>query len=73
MSAWPLDMVPDKAKVLCASPDKWPLMVSVPVGKGELVVIGDSEFLHNRNVEGTKNHDPANTTFLKNLLDSSTR
>jgi hypothetical protein len=73
MSAWPLDMVPDKAKVLCATPDKLPLMVSVPVGKGELVVICDSEFLHNKNVEGNKNHDPANTTFLKNLLDSSTR
>ena len=38
--------------------------------QGELVVIGDSEFLHNKNLEGTKNHDPANTTFLKNLLDS---
>ena len=72
MSAWPIEKVPDNAKVLCAY-DEWALIVSVPVGKGELVLIGDSEFLHNRNVEGHKNHDPANTAFLKNLLDSTTR
>jgi hypothetical protein len=73
MSAWPLTKLPSNAKVLCAYPEIGPLMASVPVGQGELVLIGDSEFLHNRNVEGHKNHDPANTTFLKNLLDSTTR
>ncbi|MES2922137.1 MAG: hypothetical protein V4819_11355 [Verrucomicrobiota bacterium] len=72
MSAWALEQVPEKATVLCASAD-WPLMVTVPVGKGALVLIGDSEFLQNRNVEGHKNHDPANTAFLKNLLDSTNR
>jgi hypothetical protein len=72
MSAWPLEKVPDNAKVLCAY-DDWALIVSVPVGKGELVLIGDSEFLQNRNVEGHKNHDPANTAFIKNLLDSINR
>jgi hypothetical protein len=69
MSAWGIEKIPPKAGILCGSPD-WPLMVSVPVGKGGLVLISDSEFLQNRNVEGHKNHDPANTTFLKNLLDS---
>ena len=72
MSAWPIELDRAKAadaKVLCAY-DDWPLMVSVPVGEGRLILIGDSEFLHNRNLEGSKNHDPANTTFVKNLLDS---
>jgi hypothetical protein len=69
MSAWGIEKIPANAAVLCGSPD-WPLMVSVPVGKGGLVLISDSEFLQNRNLEGHKNHDPANTTFLKNLLDS---
>lgn len=73
MSAWPLDKYPANATILCATPDNTPLMVSVPVGKGALVLIGDSEFLQNRNVEGHKNHDPANTAFLKNLLDSTNR
>lgn len=73
MSAWPLDKYPANATILCATPDNSPLMVSVPVGRGALVLIGDSEFLQNRNVEGHKNHDPANTAFLKNLLDSTNR
>lgn len=72
MSAWALEKVPPNARIICTSPD-WPLIVAVPVGKGELVLIADSEFLHNRNVEGHKNHDPANTAFLKNLLDSVAR
>lgn len=73
MSAWTLDEVPAQAQVLCKTPDNAPLMVAVPVGKGELVLISDSEFLHNRNVEGHKNHDPANTAFIKNLLDHTAR
>ena len=73
MSAWEIEKdLPKEAKILCAWDDK-PLMVEMPVGKGELILIGDSEFLHNRNVEGHKNHDPANTAFLKNLFDSTTR
>jgi hypothetical protein len=72
MSAWGVEKLPPKAEILCGSAD-WPLIVSVPVGKGGLVLISDSEFLQNRNVEGHKNHDPANTTFLKNLLDSFDR
>lgn len=72
MSAWGIEKIPANAQILCGSAE-WPLMVSVPVGKGGLVLISDSEFLQNRNVEGHKNHDPANTTFLKNLLDSLSR
>jgi len=77
MCAWGLEKVPTNAKILCTyectyegTYRKWPLMAAVPWGKGQLVLIGDSEFLHNRNVEGSKNHDPANTAFLKNLFDS---
>jgi hypothetical protein len=73
MSAWGIETkLPKDAKIVCTSAN-WPLMVSFPVGKGELVLIADSEFLHNRNLEGHKNHDPANTAFLKNLFDSTTR
>jgi hypothetical protein len=68
MSAWGIGKVPRDAERLCGS-SEWPLMVSIPVGKGGLTLISDSEFLHNRNLEGHKNHDPANTTFVRNLLD----
>ncbi|MCU0781395.1 MAG: hypothetical protein MUF04_09895, partial [Akkermansiaceae bacterium] len=69
MSAWTLDKVPGTAEVLCQTPDQAPLIVSVPVGKGRLILISDSEFFHNRNLEGHKNHDPQNTAFFKILLD----
>jgi hypothetical protein len=68
MSGWPITVTNDKAEVIC-SHEQGALIVSVPVGDGRLVLIGDSEFLHNRNLEGYDNHDPANTTFLKNLFD----
>jgi hypothetical protein len=69
MSAWPVEVRNPAAKVLCAYDNEHALMVEVPVGQGKLVVIGDSEFLQNRNLEGHENHDPANTAFVKNLLD----
>jgi hypothetical protein len=69
MSAWPIEVTNDKAEILCNHDQAGPLIVSVPVGDGHLVLIGDSEFLHNRNLEGHDNHDPANTAFLKNLFD----
>ncbi len=72
MSAWGISKIPPNAKVLCGSPD-WPLIVALPHGSGQLVLIADSEFLQNRNLEGHKNHDPANTAFMKNLLDSTIR
>lgn len=68
MSAWGISKVPRNAETICGSTD-WPLMVTIPVGKGGLTLVSDSEFFHNRNLEGHKNHDPANTTFVRNLLD----
>lgn len=68
MSAWPIEVSDGEVEVLC-SHDEGPLIVASRVGNGRLVLIGDSEFLHNRNLEGHENHDPANTAFLKNLFD----
>ena len=72
MSAWPIEVSNDKAEIVC-SHEAGSLIVSVPVGDGQLVLIGDSEFLHNRNMEGHDNHDPANTAFLKNLFDHTSK
>ncbi len=68
LCSWMIAQAPPAAEVLCSAGD-WPLIVQLPVGDGELVLIPDSEFLHNRNLEGHENHDPANTDFLKNLFD----
>lgn len=68
MSAWPIEVDNPDASVICLY-DDWPLMVSVPVGQGRLVLIGDSEFLHNRNIEGMENYDAANVQFIRSLLE----
>ena len=69
VSAWPISVDTPDADVLCAY-NEWPLIVSVPVGTGRLVLIADSEFLQNRNLEGHEQHDPANVRFIRLLLDS---
>jgi hypothetical protein len=68
VSAWPIEVNHPDASVITFY-DQWPLIVLIPVGKGRLVLIGDSEFLHNRNVEGFENYDPATIQFIKALLD----
>jgi hypothetical protein len=68
VSAWPIEVDNGEASVICLY-DDWPLIVSVPVGQGRLVLIADSEFLHNRNLEGLENHDPANIQFMRSLFD----
>ena len=68
VSAWPVEVDNPDASVICLY-DQWPLMVLAPVGQGRLILISDSEFLHNRNIEGFENYDPANIQFLKALLD----
>jgi hypothetical protein len=69
VSAWPIVTENPDAAVLCVYED-WPLIVAVPVGRGRLVLIADSEFLQNRNVEDLEHHDPATIRFIKALLDT---
>jgi hypothetical protein len=68
VSAWPIEMTNPEASVICLY-DEWPLIVMAPVGRGRLVLISDSEFLHNRNLEGHENYDSANIQFMRSLLD----
>lgn len=67
-SGWPLVLKHPRAEVLCQQ-GTHALIASMPSGAGRLVVIGDSEFLHNRNLEGSENHDPANVQFFRSLMD----
>lgn len=67
-SAWPIETLNSKLSVICMY-DNWPLVGVLPVGQGRLVVIGDSEMLQNRNVEGFENYDPASIQFIRSLLD----
>ncbi len=68
-SAWPIEIHPDSDAVVLSVYDDWPLIVSVPVGDGRLVLIADSEFLQNRNLESSDRHDPANVRFVRELFE----
>lgn len=67
-SAWPLRLHRADAVVLAMS-DNWPLIVEVPVGQGRLVLIPDSEFFHNINLENLERHSLPNIEFIRTLLD----
>jgi len=67
-SAWPLKLNRADAVVLAKS-DDWPLIVEVPVGQGRVVLIPDSEFFHNINLENLERHSQANVDFIRTLLD----
>lgn len=66
-SAWALAVHTKEASIITAD-DSWPLIVAVRHGKGQFVLVGDSEFLLNKNLEGDGNHDPNNIEFLKRLF-----
>ena len=67
-SAWPIQVGHPQATVLSLYGD-WPLMVDVPVGSGRLVLIADSEFLLNKNMESHEQYSVQNIQFVRNLLD----
>lgn len=68
-SAWPIELAPRSEAAVLSVYDDWPLIVSVPVGQGRLILIADSEFLQNRNLESSDRHDPANVRFVRELFE----
>jgi len=65
--AWPVNDRTREAEVICAH-DELPTIVVKRYGEGRLVVIGDSSFLLNKNLEGEKDYNEVNINFLKALL-----
>jgi hypothetical protein len=67
--AWPVvSSAPDAAVV--ASYRELPVIMRRPVGQGQVVVIGDSSFFWNQNLEMEENYLPENVQFLQWLLAS---
>ena len=50
-SAWPVECSAEGAQVLVENENGQPVAVSVPVGEGMIVLIGDSDFAINHNLE----------------------
>jgi len=66
--AWPVQCDLPEAVTLC---EKWdyPLAVMKGEGKGAVVVIGDSNFFINRNLEDLDGAYPGNVRFIRSLLE----
>ncbi len=67
MSAWPVVSHAPQAEVLSRSGD-YPLMISVPWEKGRVVLVGDSGFFLNRNLEMPFDFNPENIAFLEKVI-----
>lgn len=67
--AWPVVYggKDEDVEVIC-EPLGYPAVVSKKIGKGSIVVIGDSYFLLNQNLEGSKKYSTPNIFLLRNLL-----
>ncbi len=68
--AWPLDVSASEAIEICHYPGLAnPVMVFIPRGSGGALVIGDSQFLLNSNLEGLDDWYLGNIMFLRELFD----
>jgi hypothetical protein len=68
--AWPLQISGSHAIPICYYPGfADPVMVFIPRGKGGAVVIGDSQFLLNSNLEGMEEWYIGNIMFLRELFE----
>ncbi len=66
---WPVTATNKEAEVLCQVWD-YPVIVFQPVKKGGVLVIGDSSFLLNNNLEGRHNYLLPNIMFLKKIISA---
>ncbi|MEI6127271.1 MAG: DUF4350 domain-containing protein [Pseudomonadota bacterium] len=66
--AWPVKFSPNDSIDIICSPMEYPAVVAKKYGHGSLVVIGDSYFLLNENLEGEKNYSVPNILFLRDVL-----
>jgi len=66
--AWPVTGGGDDKHVIA---EKWdyPVMLFQPVGKGGLLVVGDSYFFFSKNIESYKKYNIQNIRMLKFLMD----
>jgi hypothetical protein len=68
--AWPLEVSGSDAVPICHHPDfPDPVVTFIPRGEGGALVIGDSTFLLNSNLEGLKVWHVGNIMFLRELFE----
>jgi hypothetical protein len=67
LNAWPIVAEVDGTEVVCRQGD-YPLIVARQVGKGRVVLIGDSGFFLNRNLEMAEAFNLQNIEFFRRLV-----
>lgn len=68
VEAWPIVGGDESLRIIAKKLD-YPIAAYQPVGKGGLLLVGDSEFFHSKNIESYKNHYFDNIAFFKYLLN----
>ena len=67
-NAWALRERSDgSCEILCRAWE-YPVAIRYRYGQGSVVLIGDSEFLLNKNLEGVRHYSVPNIQFLKRVL-----
>ena len=66
--AWPVYYEDRRTDVVIQQWD-YPIVVVQGYGEGRIIVIGDSYFLLNENLEGINNYSLGNILFFRDLLD----
>jgi hypothetical protein len=67
--AWPIEIADPEAVALAHHPDYiLPVMAFIPRGEGGALLIGDSQFLLNSNLESLKEWHEGNIMFLREVL-----
>jgi len=66
--AWPVICEQNEVEVLCKAWD-YPVIVFKPYHQGGVLLVGDSAFLLNKNLEGLYNYHLPNIEFLKQVID----
>jgi hypothetical protein len=67
--AWEVNNLDGKAEILCQVWDL-PVILNKPVGKGNIILVGDSQFLLNINLETVYDYNIHNILFFKYLMET---
>ena len=70
--AWPVVSRGEKSEVIAAY-QKFPVVLKKAYGKGTVVMIGDSSFFWNKNLEMEESHIQENVEFLRWLFENLKR
>lgn len=72
VSAWPIEIGNSvDVKALCKALEEYPIIIEKILGKGKLVLISDSYFFENRNLESNKSYYRYNSIFVKEMIENN--